>query len=182
MFYNHLVTYPDSLVLLVPSCSLVVYQVIHPQGDIAGFHETITYLQQYLLHTLLCPRRLPAGILSSLSCPSLKRHLHGASENSKRGASRSAAVPVVTRLRASSRGRPEALPPYTIALAPADLDVLAQKHGQAQVGCFPLFLFEADCDCSEIYPMVRRQGIKRVPLRASLSAPHGRALTYPLYK
>eukprot|EP00752_Nemacystus_decipiens_P012939 g11452.t1 len=76
-----------------------------------------------------------AGLLSSLSCPSLKQHLDGIS-NCKRGAScsivRAARAPGMTRLRASCRGRQEALPPCGTPLTPADLDVLAQKHEQAQ--------------------------------------------------
>lgn len=44
-------------------------------------------------------------------------------------------MPGMTRFRASREGRQEALAPCATPLAPADLDVLAQKHEQAQV-CF----------------------------------------------
>lgn len=93
-------------------------------------------------HTPFHPLIWHPGILSSLSCPALKHRLDG-KPSCNRGdlcnIFRAAAVPGVTRLRASSGGRQVALPPCGTPLAPADLDILAQKHEQAQV-CLAVFL------------------------------------------
>lgn len=101
-----------------------------------------SYLISYCRTLTFLPRH--PGVLSSLSCPSLKHPFDeksnciGQQQQHRGGACsmsifRAAAVPEMTRLRASSRGRREALPAHSASLIPADLDVLAQKHVEAQV-------------------------------------------------